>query len=437
MPKDIKNVPCSSHLPLFSRCLVALSLFVPAVIAAPQPIKASEKISVVALVNGEPITSLDVKNRINFIGSMTGLEVNDSTIDDVRRDALQTLVDEKIKIQQARQDIPAILSAARGKARELVDINFAKDGVSGKQVLSARGVNSKTIQEKFYADLLWSNVLSSRFARQFSTLDQTAEQEQNRIKNSMSEPQVKLSEIILLPTPKRSFEQTVGLANKIVDALRKGADFSAIAQQYSSAGTAAKGGTIGWIFTAQLPAEIQDALSTAETGTVLSPIIDNNQIVIVRKEGLRANGMLDPKTTMISLSRAILPLTMEASSGDQKAAAERLILQTEKLRNCAEMKALNNDLGSNLPSSLGQLQLGSLSLQLQQEIQGLNAGDMSRALPFTEGMVVFMVCERINPDAAIPNIEQLKAKQADKLLSTLGGRYLLRLQRNAIIEYRD
>ncbi|MBT5256606.1 MAG: hypothetical protein HOL81_05315 [Alphaproteobacteria bacterium] len=430
-------MPCSSHLPLFSRCFVALSLFVLAVIAAPQPIKASEKISVVALVNGEPITSLDVKNRINFIGSMTGLEVNDSTIDDVKRDALQNLVDEKIKIQQARQDIPAILSAARGKARELVDINFAKDGVSGKQVLSARGVNSKTIHEKFYADLLWSNVLSSRFARQFSTLDQKAEQEQNRIKNSMSEPQVKLSEIILLPTPKRSFEQTVGLANKIVDALRKGADFSAIAQQYSSAGTAAKGGTIGWIFTAQLPAEIQDALSTAETGTVLSPIIDNNQIVIVRKEGLRANGMLDPKTTMISLSRAILPLTMEASSGDQKAAAERLILQTEKLRNCAEMKVLNNDLGSNLPSSLGQLQLGSLSPQLQQEIQGLNAGDMSRALPFTEGMVVFMVCERINPDAAIPNIEQLKAKQADKLLSTLGGRYLLRLQRNAIIEYRD
>ncbi|MDC0563457.1 peptidylprolyl isomerase [Alphaproteobacteria bacterium] len=428
---------CSLHIPLFLRYLVALSLFGHAVIAAPQPVKASEKISVVALVNGEPITSIDVKNRINFIGSVTGLEVNDRTIDDVRRDALQNLVDEKIKIQQARRDIPAILSAARGKARELVDINFANDGVSGKQVLSARGVNSKTIQEKFYADLLWSNVLSSRFARQFSTLDQTAEQEQNRIKNSMSEPQVKLSEIILLPTPKRSFEQTLGLANKIVDALRKGADFSAIAQQYSSAGTAAKGGTIGWIFTAQLPTELQDALSTAETGMVLLPIIDNNQIIIVRKEGSRANGMLDPKTTMISLSRAILPLTMEVSSGDQKIAAERLILQTKTLRNCADMEALNDDLGSNLPSSLGQLQLGSLSPQLQQEIQGLDVGDMSRALPFTEGMVVFMVCERINPDAAIPDIEQLKAKQADKLLSTLGRQYLLRLQRNAIIEYRD
>lgn len=427
----------SSHFPIFSRCLFTLSLLAPAVITGLQPVKASENISIVALVNGEPITSLDIKNRIHFIGSIAGLEVNESTIDDVRRDALQNLIDEKIKIQQARQDIPAILSAARSKARELVDINFAKDGVPGKQALSARGVNSKTIQEKFYADVLWSNVLSSRFARQFSTLDQTAEQEQIRIKNNMSEPQVKLSEIILLPTPKRSFDQTLVLANKIIDALRKGADFSAIAQQYSSSGTATKGGNIDWLFTSKLPAELQDSLSTAKTGAVLSPIIDNDQIVIIRKEGLRANGLLDPKTTMIGLSRAILPLTIEASSSEKKAVEKRLTLQTETLNNCGEIEALNKDLGSNLPSSLGHLQLGTLSPKLQQEIKGLKVGDMSRALPFTEGMVVFMVCELITPDAAIPDIAQLKAKQADKLLATLGGRYLLRLQRNAVIEYRD
>ena len=425
------------YLPVFLRSLVALSFLVPVMFTGNQPLKASENISVVALVNGEPITSLDIKNRINFIGSITGLEVNNSTIDDIRRDALQNLIDEKIKIQQARQDVPAILSAARRKARELVDTNFAANGVPGKQALSARGISSKTIQEKFYADVLWSNVLSSRFARQFNTLDQTAEQEQIRIKNSMSEPQVKLSEIILLPTPKRSFQQTLGLANKIVDALRKGADFSAIAQQYSVAGSATKGGSLGWLFTSQLPTKLQDGLGIAESGAVLSPIIDDNQIVIVRKEGLRANGLLDPKTTMISLSRAIQPLNIGASSSDKLAAAERLTSQAKSLKNCGEIEALNKDLGSKLPSSLGRLQLGTLSPKLQQEIKGLNTGDKSRALPFTEGMVVFMVCERINPNASIPTIKQIKAKQADKLLSILSGRYLLRLQRNAVIEYRD
>ena len=148
------------YLPVFLRYLVALSFLVPVMVIGKQPLKASENISVVALVNGEPITSLDIKNRINFIGSITGLEVNNSTIDDIRRDALQNLIDEKIKIQQARQDVPAILSAARRKARELVDTNFAANGVPGKQALGARGISSKTIQEKFYADVLWSNVLS-------------------------------------------------------------------------------------------------------------------------------------------------------------------------------------------------------------------------------------------------------------------------------------
>ena len=126
------------YLPVFYRYLVVLSFLVPVMVIGNQPLKASENISVVALVNGEPITSLDIKNRINFIGSITGLEVNNSTIDDIRRDALQNLIDEKIKIQQARQDVPAILSAARRKARELVDTNFAANGVPGKQALSAR-----------------------------------------------------------------------------------------------------------------------------------------------------------------------------------------------------------------------------------------------------------------------------------------------------------
>ena len=148
------------YLPVFLRYLVELSFLVPVMVTGNQPLKASENISVVALVNGEPITSLDIKNRINFIGSITGLEVNNSTIDDIRRDALQNLIDEKIKVQQALQDVPAILSAARRKARELVDTNFAANGVPGKQALSARGISSKTIQEKFYADVLWSNVLS-------------------------------------------------------------------------------------------------------------------------------------------------------------------------------------------------------------------------------------------------------------------------------------
>ncbi len=401
------------------------------------PVLASQKVTVVAVVNGEPITSLDLTSRVDFIGKVTGLKVNDSTIADISRDALQNLIDEKIKVQQGRKDFPSLQSAARRKALELVDANFAKNGLSGGQALKNLGVSTKTIREKFYADLLWTNVISSRFARQFQNLDQTAKQERSRIKSSMQEPQVKVSEIALIPTQKRSVEQTVELANRIVDAVSKGANFAAIAQQYSSAGSATKGGKVGWIFVSRLPEAVQNALKITETGDITPPIPDRNQVIILRKEGERAEGLLDPKTTKFSLSRAIMPLNMTASASDKGEAVASLKQKTEALKSCAQIEALNDTLGSKIPSSLGTLQLGTLSPQLQKVVLPLQAGELSQPIAFIEGLVVFMVCDRINPNVAIPDIETLKGTQADKLMASLGGRYLMRLQRNAVIEYRE
>ena len=430
MPAYITLFIC--HRLFLISCALLTSLFLFA-----GPVLASQKVTVVAVVNGEPITSLDLTSRVDFIGKVTGLKVNDSTIADISRDALQNLIDEKIKVQQGRKDFPSLQSAARRKALELVDANFAKNGLSGRQALKNLGVSTKTIREKFYADLLWTNVISSRFARQFQNLDQTAKQERSRIKSSMQEPQVKVSEIALIPTQKRSVEQTVELANRIVDALSKGANFAAIAQQYSSAGSATKGGKVGWIFVSRLPEAVQNALKITETGDITPPIPDRNQVIILRKEGERAEGLLDPKTTKFSLSRAIMPLNMTASASDKGEAVASLKQKTEALKSCAQIEALNDILGSKIPSSLGTLQLGTLSPQLQKVVLPLQAGELSQPIAFTEGLVVFMVCDRINPNVAIPDIETLKGTQADKLMASLGGRYLMRLQRNAVIEYRE
>ncbi len=437
LKRDTYHVPASIALFICHQLfLISLAVLTSLFLFTGQ-LFASQKVTVIAVVNGEPITSLDLTSRVDFIGKVTGLRVNDSTIADIRRDALQNLIDEKIKIQQGLKDFPSLQSAARRKARELVDKNFAKNGLSGQQALKTLGVRAKTIREKFYADLLWTNVISSRFARQFQNLDEIAEQERSRIKSSMQEPQVKVSEIALLPTQKRSVEQTIELANRIVDAVRKGANFAAIAQQYSSAGSATKGGKVGWIFVSRLPEAVQNALKTTKTGDITSPIADRTQVIILRKEGERADGLLDPKTTKLSLSRAIMPLDISASANDKREAAASLKQKTEALKSCAQIEALNDTLGSDIPSFLGTFQLGTLSPQLQKIMLPLQAGELSQPIAFTEGLVVFMVCERINPNVAIPDIETLKGTQVDKLMASLGGRYLMRLQRNAVIEYRE
>ena len=52
-------------------------------------------------------------------------------------------------------------------------------------------------------------------------------------------------------------------------------------------------------------------------------------------------------------------------------------------------------------------------------------------------MTVFMVCERTQPTADLPDIETLKQVEFEKLFTSISGRYLLRLQRKAVIDYRS
>jgi hypothetical protein len=48
-----------------------------------------------------------------------------------------------------------------------------------------------------------------------------------------------------------------------------------------------------------------------------------------------------------------------------------------------------------------------------------------------------MVCKRNQPKIKLPDLEILKKAEFEKLLTSISGRYLLRLQRKAVIDYRS
>ena len=48
-----------------------------------------------------------------------------------------------------------------------------------------------------------------------------------------------------------------------------------------------------------------------------------------------------------------------------------------------------------------------------------------------------MLCDKKAPDLVLPDLQEIKRAEMEKLVSTLSGRFLLRLQRQASIIYRD
>lgn len=395
---------------------------------------ATQRVSVVALVNGEPITSLDLENRMKFLRTLSKLEMDEA---DFRADTLQKLVSEKIKIQAAEEQLGSVISEATNTARQLIDQNFKNGDKPGGQVLKERGISVSTVTDKYLSDIVWGNVLRVRFPRQFENLDNLAEQELKKLEAAQSEPQIKLSEILLQPNPKRPKDKTNELADKIIEALNRKANFASIASQYSEAATAQQGGRVNWMLLSRLPASLQTALQDAEEGEIIGPTELDGRIYILKKDGFRENGLADPKAATLTMARAIVPLAADASKEDRGKAGEKILRETADLQNCDEMAELNKKLGSEALPILNDLQVGSLSPQLQKIIMPLQVGQKSPALPFSEGMTVFMVCKRVQPTAELPDIETLKRVEFDKLFNSISGRYLLRLQRKAVIDYRS
>ena len=139
------------------------------ILALMQP--ATAAIEIVAKVNGKPITNYDVEQRVNFLTAITNIQLNDSNRQRLETDALQMLIDEKLKLQAAQSIDPNIAARSLPTARELVDSSFQQNGKSGTEILRELNLDTASIQQKFVTDLAWASFIQANFGERLGNLD--------------------------------------------------------------------------------------------------------------------------------------------------------------------------------------------------------------------------------------------------------------------------
>ena len=393
-------------------------------------------IEIVAKVNGQPITNYDLAQRVNFLAAVTNIKLNASNRQRIETDALQMLIDEKLKLAAAQEIDPNIASRSLAMARDLIDSSFQQNDKNGFEVLRELKLDTASIQQKFVTDLAWASFIQAKFSNKLGDVDAKIDAELARMLEDATKPQIRVSELVLVPEPSRPLQDTLRLANEIVSAVTQGANFNAIAQQYSVAGSAQNGGRLGWLSTSQLPQNISDALAKIDVGAVTPPIQQDGAILLFQKNGERKNGQADPSQDRIWLTRALLPLAAAAANADRLEAAARLERDTAGITNCPDLLKLHDSYGSRMQGRLDNIIVGSLAPQMLTLVNELQPGVASAPLSFSEGIAVFMLCKREKAKIDLPSRADVERAIVEKLFGSLGERYLLRLRRAASIERR-
>ena len=398
---------------------------------------ANAGVTIIATVNGKPITNYDVEQRSLFLGYATNIEITDQNRDRLYEDSLQLIIEDKLRLQAAQDLLPDIEAVVLPQARDFINQNFGNDTTSGNRVLTNDGIDPLTVQQKYTSDLAWSNFISAKFADKFQNIEERIDEEIVRMRQNASKPQIKLAEIVLTPSPTRNIEQTRALAGEMVAAIRKGASFTEIARQYSVSGSSGRGGDVGWAMSEKLPKSFRDALQSIENGDVTEPVLLDGAIYILRKSGERKDGIVDASQSRVWLARAILPLAADASDADRLEAGARIERDTESITTCDGLDTLNATYKSGAVSRLNDMLVGDLAPQMQKLVASLEIGVPSEPLSFAEGIASMMVCELLEPQLQLPPREEIRQALIDKIFGSLGERQLQRVRRTAVIERRD
>ncbi len=405
--------------------------------------RAQDVLGIAAVVNDKVISAYDLGMRLNLVVMFSGLPNTAETRQRLVPQVLRTLVDEELKRQEARRlDISISEGEINRALRGLEEINkLSRGGLDS--FLAERNMKKSALTNQIKADIAWRILVNGRFFNVVKVRDEDIDAVLAEIKRNEGKPEYLVSEIFL-PVDRADDEpEVLTQANRLLEQIRSGANFSAMALNFSKSPSAGNGGSLGWNRIGQLGAELDNALARMQPGQLSEPIrtSDGYTILLLRTQRTTgAAGSSETESAVVNLQQLFIPIPKGASPADVADAMDGAKIAGERAKSCEDLDKISKKIGSTLSGNLGDLKTSALAPQQRTLIRGLSPLKASQPMRISGGVMVLMICRRDEPK--VPDMspaaerERIANRLRNERLSILARQYLRDLRRAAFIELR-
>lgn len=417
-----------------------------------------EKIA--AVVNDDIISTADIRARIALVLLSSGLQRTPETERQLLPQILRALVDEKLQIQEGQRLGITISPAEIEQAiKRLAEENHIANN-DMPAFLAANSVPLSALHGQIRATLTWNRVVQRTLRPRVEVGEDEIDAAIAKMRANVGKEEYLLSEIyITVDTPDEE-ERISALTESLVQKIRAGARFGAVAQQFSHSAAAAQGGDIGWIQSGTLSAELDKALQTARGEQIVGPIRAAGGFYILGIRDKRTMAPLpgdplvvEPKSSMpakeiLVIRQAFAALADIGGAEDLEAEADSL---RKKVTSCdaLEKTATQDFFGWKIQES-ETIVYNDAPAWLQENVSGVKVGKAGNTITVNRGALLVFVCERHLPPPPAPPVVEAPVKADNSgidrtaILSAIGteriellARRLTRdLRRNAYVDVR-
>jgi peptidyl-prolyl cis-trans isomerase SurA len=417
---------------IFVRCLTALLMLG----GLTTGLAAQETQRVAAVVNDDVVSMHDLEMRLRLVIMSSNLPDTVETRKRIAGQVLRKLIDERLQIQEADR-----LKIAIGPGEIAASIytierqnNMPKGGF--EPFLKGKNIDPETMRQQVRAELAWVRVLRHEAAQDVRVGEEEIDARLAALKANLGKPEYLAADIFLPVDNPRAEGEVKTLADRLLEQMREGAPFSALARQFSATGSSA-GGDLGWVSEGMYDEELMAVLAKMEPGRVSPPIrtVDGYHLLLLRDK--RLSGQNANPEDVLDVGAISLSALPSATTAEREELISRFKEAVSGLNGCdAFPKALRA-----FPSSdwmrPGKLKTSEFPAEVLTQVVNLQPGQMSQQ-PLTTGSLnrFYVLCSRDKASGGLPSRDDVRQKLEDERMDIVARRMLRDLRRSAFVEIR-
>jgi peptidyl-prolyl cis-trans isomerase SurA len=397
----------------------------------------AQGLRVVARVNDDAITDFDLNQRIQFAIKTSGLADSPDLRQRMSAQVLRQMVDERLQIQNAKRLGVAASDAEVQQRLGEIERGAGMSPGQFKLFLQSIGVPYEIAAQQFEAQIAWGKIVRRKVRSQVDVSEAEIDDAMNRLRTNVGKTESRVAEIFVPVDRTESNDDAKKSADRIIDQLKRGAPFAAVAQQFSQGASAQTGGDLGWILPGSLDPTLDAAIDKLQprqfSDAIRSPagyhilfVVERRQFATTRPDDMRLN-----------LVQLTLSLPVNASAEEVSKASTEAQKAMSAVRQCADLHAQARQMKGATSGDLQGVRIGDLSAnrQMYEEIPKLQIGGTAGPFRVAEGLQIVSLCSRAGGDG-LPTRDAISQQILIQKLEAASRRYMRDLRRVATVDVK-
>ncbi len=390
-----------------------------------------------ALVNDEVISAFDVVQRMGLVVAASGGVSTEEELARLQQQVLRTLVDERLQLQEAAEFEVEVPDEQIDDAYSRIAQSFNQTAETFEEFLAQFGASKNTLIVQLNAEFAWQMLVRGRLGQQIGVTDEEVDAEIARMERNTGKYEYKVSEIYLIvgsPSDDARVKATIEeLARQIKEG---GAAFKLVSRQFSEAASAARGGDLGWLSADQMQPAVAEVITNLDILEVSDPVRTPGGYRLLALTDRRRILSLDPLDTLLDIHHIMFAFTPQTTQEMADGWIAKAAEESPKAKSCDDIEALAKALEVETFGELAEIPLRGLTPELREMLNALEDGTPTAPLASQDGIRIFFVCGRREPEIGLPSFDDIFAQLQEQRLSMVARRYLRDLRRDSIVDYR-